>query len=564
MKKVKKLIALAVSFAMMLSIVACESDNSVEEVGSVAEDYVDALVEINSGDIEDLSYEIDDESIEFLESISEYADNNPITEAALATLSAEIDEESIEATKKDAEGCVDVEFSYVDLNALAEDEEAIVDEDTFVDAIADAEVKAVTITIEFELDDEDWLVSNTDEIIEELYSEILEFEIEFAVPLTDYVEGLYWYDLYSGYYFDGSATVENLFAIEADLVLDHEALLEQDDDVIESVLDNTIEYEVYSNGSLIDSGSASISMYSSLYCFEIIYEATSGYVPEGTYTVTVFDEDGNAIATSPELYVEEVEPVIETTASYLAWFDTVNGFFEDYAFDSGIYPYLEADIVVGSDIPCDEFTYIAFYNGEAVYTSGVVTPVSYTDVTCVEMTIYPEDCGASDVMPDGYYYVEIYDNAGNLYGVSPVATVGDVEAPEVENAGVIIGQEVVSTGSGDGAATGDSEYIQYLDYYYWWANSSGVLELDMITLSEYEDINFTYYYEVYENEQLIYTSDLRDDSGHWLENYFYPSDIGLSSFDLNNTVYTMVVYDEGGAEICRLDSNNLDDQYFGN
>lgn len=111
---------------------------------------------------------------------------------------------------------------------------------------------------------------------------------------------------------------------------------------------------------------------------------------------------------------------------------------------------------------------------------------------------------------------------------------------------------------------GESEYIQYLDYYFWWSNSSSVLELDMITLYEYEDIDFTYYFEVYVGNQMVYTSELRDDRGHYLENYFYPSDIGLSSFDLYNTVYTMVVYDEGGAEICRLDSNNSDYQYFGN
>lgn len=109
---------------------------------------------------------------------------------------------------------------------------------------------------------------------------------------------------------------------------------------------------------------------------------------------------------------------------------------------------------------------------------------------------------------------------------------------------------------------GESEYIQYLDYYYWYSINDYCLELDMIPYTENEDMEFSYYFEIYLDGDLIYTSDLRYDSGHWLENYFYAYDAGISGFDLQNDVYTMVVYDEGGAEICRLDSDTLDYQYF--
>ena len=85
----------------------------------------------------------------------------------------------------------------------------------------------------------------------------------------------------------------------------------------------------------------------------------------------------------------------------------------------------------------------------------------------------------------------------------------------------------------------------------WYYNDSTTLELDMIPYSEYQsyDCVFTYSYIVYDManlEEPIYIHDeFYSDAGFFLENYFYPEDIGLSEFD-PNVVYMMVVIDEAG------------------
>ena len=143
MKTFKKLMAIAISAAMMISLVAC--DKSAEEIVSVADDYASALVELDAETIEEMSTEVDEDALAGLGFIAEMSD--AVVEAAIDTISYEVDAESSEASAKDEEGSVDVTFTYVDLEALSEDEEAIESEEAFVDAIADAETKSITVTL---------------------------------------------------------------------------------------------------------------------------------------------------------------------------------------------------------------------------------------------------------------------------------------------------------------------------------------------------------------------------------------------------------------------------------
>ena len=96
---------------------------------------------------------------------------------------------------------------------------------------------------------------------------------------------------------------------------------------------------------------------------------------------------------------------------------------------------------------------------------------------------------------------------------------------------------------------GISPYAYMLEDVYWWTNDSDTLELDLIPADDYYYNDFVYTFMVYDSNNMdepIYICDeFRTDSGSYLENYFYASDIGLDEFD-PSVVYVMVVVDEAG------------------
>ncbi|MBO4243227.1 MAG: hypothetical protein J5883_08105 [Clostridiales bacterium] len=104
------------------------------------------------------------------------------------------------------------------------------------------------------------------------------------------------------------------------------------------------------------------------------------------------------------------------------------------------------------------------------------------------------------------------------------------------------------------------DYSTMISYTDWWYTSSYELELDMIVDSAYQDVVFEFYFEVYNNNgnNLIYTSPDKTDSGYYIEAYFYPSDIGLTSFP--DDTYKIVFYDLNGHEIAS-DSYTLSGGY---
>lgn len=419
MKTFKKLMAIAISAAMIISLVAC--DKSAEEIVSVADDYASALVDLDAETIEEMSTEVDEDALAGLGFISEMSD--AVVDAAIDTISYEVDAESSEASAKDEEGSVDVTFTYVDLEALSEDEEAIESEEAFVDAIADAETKSITVTFDFELDGEDWLIANSDDIISEVFDDIMSFEIIFIAPLAEMIDYATWFDTTSGYFVD-VYEFTNPYSIEADLVL---------------------------------------------------------------------NEAG--VAAMDSIYVD----------------------------------------------------YIVYQNGTAIYESSSY-PVQYTDGTFVEMPLEAFDDPNSDglYVSAGTYYVEVYVD-DELIITTPTCTVTNVvdtpvtDAPSVDPV----------TPSIEPTTDGISPYAAMIEEVMWYYNDSTTLELDMIPYSEYQsyDCVFTYTYMVFDSSNLeepIYVHDeFYSDSGYFLENYFYPEDIGLSEFD-PNVVYMMVVIDEAG------------------
>jgi len=75
------------------------------------------------------------------------------------------------------------------------------------------------------------------------------------------------------------------------------------------------------------------------------------------------------------------------------------------------------------------------------------------------------------------------------------------------------------------------------------------LELDIITNDVSDNAEWNFYFEVYQGTTMIFRSEDQSDMGYYIEAYFYPSDIGLSSFASGE--YTIVFFDLNGVEIAR-------------
>ncbi len=196
MKKIKSVAAVLVAASLLLSAVACDStsnskskkdkekgkkkDTSIEDVVSATEDYTKALQDMDTKKLSKMSTEIDDEFIDNLEAVKD-SDMVDFAEAILDSVEFEIDEDS--ADVDDDEASIKVKYTYVDVSAI----EGAKDLDDLIDLIDDCdETKSGKFTIEFEVDDDDYLVSNADEIIEGFYDNIL--VLSYTFEEVDYYE----------------------------------------------------------------------------------------------------------------------------------------------------------------------------------------------------------------------------------------------------------------------------------------------------------------------------------------------------------------------------------------
>ncbi|MBO4242322.1 MAG: hypothetical protein J5883_03490, partial [Clostridiales bacterium] len=189
-KNFRKACALTVSASIILSLASCSlldkaKDQVIDQAGEVA----DAAIAMKADDIGELCG-LKDSDVEDLEALFGLnCSSDAVVDAIVDTISYEVDEDSFEGSTKDGEASIDVVFTMVDYEAVAEDEENTADEDTFVAALGDSdETKEVTVTMEFELDDEDWICSNFDgKEFAKLY-EFLDFEISFGGNVLEVAE----------------------------------------------------------------------------------------------------------------------------------------------------------------------------------------------------------------------------------------------------------------------------------------------------------------------------------------------------------------------------------------
>ncbi|MCQ2483075.1 MAG: hypothetical protein MJ153_06295, partial [Clostridia bacterium] len=165
MKKSKKIFALSMSACIMASsMCGCSLDIGKKIGGSdddglldAADEFIEALLATDSKKVSKTLIEDDQES-EYLEELDSY--DSTLVADILENAGYEADEDSVKV-KKD-EGSAEYEITFADPADVADGSD-----------VEDADEKSVTITIEFELDDDEWLVSNFEDVYEEIFDEDL-------------------------------------------------------------------------------------------------------------------------------------------------------------------------------------------------------------------------------------------------------------------------------------------------------------------------------------------------------------------------------------------------------
>ena len=98
--------------------------------------------------------------------------------------------------------------------------------------------------------------------------------------------------------------------------------------------------------------------------------------------------------------------------------------------------------------------------------------------------------------------------------------------------------------------------MDYIEDAYWYYSDDSVysnfgqIELDIITTTEGEEIPFEFTYEYYLNGELIFTSDVCEDVGHWIEAYYGPDYDPAAQVDDRGFLvageYRCIMYDLAG------------------
>lgn len=394
---IRRLISVALAGAMAVSCASCMliGGPNKKEIVEAADTFASALLKQDAGKVVKLTNEKKDsdaaEALEVLFDESMYSDEqNEFNKAVADTISYEVDEESVEVDKEDAS--VDVVFTMVDYEKALKDDYSDIDE--VLDLIGDCDdTKEVTITFEFEKDDDEWLLTNLkDKGFGKLF-DYCTYELDIMGELFDmfsYSETV-----------AGDWYVDSWFYFEDDIT-DYSGL---------------IFYDVYYNGSVILSGQTAEVYDTYFYC---TYEDPDyNDLPAGDYYFSV--ECNGTVTTSDTVTVEEaVAPTSSSSGS--------SGV--DYNYDVDALGEL-ADYVVAVDWWGDDSNY-AYENTPAIeYDVYFTSDITYDQVMGITFNVYDEDGNLlvegesiasnrtnidDSVSEDGYYfiYVGYLPEAGNV------------------------------------------------------------------------------------------------------------------------------------------------------
>ena len=400
---IRKAGAAALAGAMAFSCASCALFGpNKKEIVEAADTFAGTLLKQDAGKIIKLTTEDEDSDVaEALEMIFDEEtlsdDQKKFVDAVSDTITYEVDEESVEINKDEASA--DVTFTMVDYEkALDGDFEDI---DAVLDALDDCEdIKEVEITLEFEKDDDEWLLSNIDD---EEFGELFDYYI-YELNLTPAVAVDYT-DIWPG----TSGIISEVYFI---------------DDI--TAYESSLTYDVYFNGSLIDSNlSAVVADTNTIWCdyateleageYEIVVyldgvelTSMSTTVEETGTTPTVTDD---TVSTNDYSYVFTADGQLADLVQAVDWYmDDGYGY---YSFNDGI----EYDIYFSDALTYDDVVGITFNiydgdgntlaEGETVYGSNISYGTNEDGYYYVYLPYQTEDGLAS-----GTYYIEVFNPDG--------------------------------------------------------------------------------------------------------------------------------------------------------
>ena len=406
---IRKAGAAALAGAMVLSCASCALFGAnKKEIVEAADTFADTLLKKDAGKIIKLTNEKKDsdaaEALEMLFDESWYSeDQNKFNDAVADTITYEVDEESVEVDKEEAS--VDVTFTMVDYEKALKDDYSDIDE--VLDLLDDCEdTKEVTVTFEFEKDDDEWLLSNLND---KGFGKIFDFymyELELTPDLLSMIEST---DIFSGY----TGVYSTIYFTE---------------DI--SAYEDLISFDVYCDGSLIASDMEPSFYGDYIYCD--YYTSDYSDIESGDYEIVV-KCGGNEITTM-EITVDnyeaqpvEPDPTTGEDIDYDYSFDAdgelgdlvqaVDWYLDDgsgyYSFDYGI----EYDIYFSDELTYDDVVGITFniYDEDGntlleegtVYGSNISYGTNADGYYYVYLPYQPEDSLAS-----GTYYIEVFNPDG--------------------------------------------------------------------------------------------------------------------------------------------------------
>ncbi len=376
---IKKAGAAALAGAMTLSCASCALFGpNKKEIIEAADTFAGTLLKQDAGKIIKLTTEDEDsEAAEALEMIfddSLYSDDQKkFIDAVSDTITYEVDEESVEVDKEEASA--DVTFTMVDYEKALDGE--FEDIDAVLDAIKDCEdTKDVEVTIEFEKDDDEWLVSNIDD---DKFGDIFEFyiyelNIMPAVEVTDT-------DCWTG----TSGLISEVYF---------------SDDI--TAYESALTFDVYFNGSLLASDQPAV-----VYDTTVIWCDYATELEVGEYEIVVYLN--GAEITSMSTTVEETVTTEATAAPVVGggdyasevsstdwWLD--NG---DDTYDVGVTE-IELDFYFNVDVSNESFTFDVFDADGNTIESYIVPTINSYSVYCIWDPGYE--------IPEGGYYIQLFDS----------------------------------------------------------------------------------------------------------------------------------------------------------
>ena len=375
------------------------------------------------------------------------------------------------------------------------------DKDEFIDILADTEeTKEYIVTLEFEFDDEEWFISNPEDFKEDFYDKVSDNDIQF-VNYEELVNCVAWYN-------DSNEGIElYIVAIDEDFVFEFYYVVTYNTEV------------VYTSDSQTESG----YYIGASFTPEMI---NADYLPAGSYTITFYALNDEQIASDS---IELGEPPLSgninqivTNGDYSAYIDQLNWLIStDSCLLLNIIPTYEA---AGDELTW-EFYYEVLKDDELIYTSDITTDSGYY----FGAFFYPTDIGVA-TFEEGVYTITFFSPDGLVITSDSTAVVPSINGD-------------ISTHVTNG------DYSPFYDCTEWWDADNSELELDIITNDFSYNAEWNFYFEVYQGTTMIFRSEDQSDLGMYIEAYFYPSDIGLSSFAPGE--YTIVFFDLNGVEIAR-------------